>query len=321
MLLDLVKPKSNGTAEAVFSAPNTAKVRRCASWLASRIESARHAREDELDTETVTIEPALAELMLERNTGNRQCSARHVAHLADAITSGRWRLTGQGVSFSRSGRLLDGQHRLAAIVAAGVPAKMRVTFGEADDVFDVLDTGRARTAGQVLGISGIKNYNVIASMIRQLDAIERGYPANLVKIDNDVTREIASADQAALERAATMGVTARSHLHAPPTPLATGFYLIAKKSKNADRLEEFVERLSHGDMLDKRNPILTLRTMLTTGPLSGTTAKNEGGHGAKSRTAAITASMILAWNRWIAGRSAAIQALTWTLDKPYPEPE
>jgi len=55
------------------------------------------------------------------------------------------------VVFTEDGFLLDGQHRFAACALSGVPIEVPVTTNGQWGTFSVLDTGRGRNAGQLLG--------------------------------------------------------------------------------------------------------------------------------------------------------------------------
>jgi hypothetical protein len=62
--------------------------------------------------------------------------------------------------------LVDGQHRLAAIVEADVPVEMTVFTEVAQGAFDVLDTGKRRNAADVLAMEGEKSAVLLAAMVR-----------------------------------------------------------------------------------------------------------------------------------------------------------
>jgi hypothetical protein len=53
--------------------------------------------------------------------------------------------------------MVDGQHRLAAIIEADVPVDITVFTEVPDGAFDVLDTGKRRNAADVLAIEGEKS--------------------------------------------------------------------------------------------------------------------------------------------------------------------
>lgn len=101
-----------------------------------------------------TITPEIAQQYLERNLeNNRRLSTKNIALYANAMQSGDWQLTSQGISFNESGQLTDGQHRLMAIIKAGVPVKMYVTYGEPDESI-IHDRGRGRSINDVMNMSG-----------------------------------------------------------------------------------------------------------------------------------------------------------------------
>ena len=93
----------------------------------------------------VNVTPELACEWLAKNTRNRQIRRGHVKFLADQMKAGKWRLTHQGVAFGADGAVLDGQHRLEAVVASGVSVPLMVFFSWDADVFGVLDKGINRT--------------------------------------------------------------------------------------------------------------------------------------------------------------------------------
>lgn len=99
-----------------------------------------------------TITPEIAATYLQHNYGNRSIRRSAVKTLAEAITRGEWRITHQGVAFSDKGRLIDGQHRLSAIVASGRSVQMMVSRGVPDDSFLVLDQHIKRTYADVLEV-------------------------------------------------------------------------------------------------------------------------------------------------------------------------
>jgi hypothetical protein len=146
------------TVETLFSATSPAGTKEARGRLDTLLKTDQ--------TVTMTISPAMAELMLEHNTGNRSLSAVGVKTFAAAMKAGDWRLTGQPIIFSKDGALNDGQHRLSAIVAAGVSIRSDVRFGVDRSAFLATDIGRKRTAGDGLSIAGEKNACVTAAAIR-----------------------------------------------------------------------------------------------------------------------------------------------------------
>jgi hypothetical protein len=113
-----------------------------------------------------TITPVRAAEWLEANTTNRPLSRPVVRSFAEAMRRGDWLVTHQGVAFDVNGVLVDGQHRLAAIIEADQPVEMTVFTDVPEGTFDVLDTGKRRNAADVLAIEGEKNSIMLAAMVR-----------------------------------------------------------------------------------------------------------------------------------------------------------
>jgi len=102
--------------------------------------------EDGLIVDVTTITPEVAAKWLaSANVNNRSLSEKKVKRIASSISKGLWRLTHQGIAFYEDDRLADGQHRLAAIVMAGIPVQVMVTYGLPTAVSDSIDKGVART--------------------------------------------------------------------------------------------------------------------------------------------------------------------------------
>jgi hypothetical protein len=124
--------------------------------------------------ELEVITPEIAQQILSGNTDNRPAKPKHVKFLADQMRAGAWQVTGDPVKISASGRLLDGQHRLMAVVESGTTQNLYVARDCEEEIFSVLDTGRARSAGDVLATAGKKNSNNLAATAKLLYLFEKG---------------------------------------------------------------------------------------------------------------------------------------------------
>lgn len=124
----------------------------------------------------VFVTPDMAERWLESNTRNRKLNERTVKTYARDMGSGAWLLTGEGIKFSTEGVLLDGQHRLAAIVQTGVTVPMFVMRGVSADAQAVMDTGRKRTSSDDLSIRGEQNSSMLAATIKLALGVESNAP-------------------------------------------------------------------------------------------------------------------------------------------------
>ena len=83
------------------------------------------------------VTPKLAATWLSDNPQSRPLDEERVAEYAERMRSGEWneRVKGESLPIEHldTGRLLNGQHRLAAVVRAGVAVRLRVAvYGRKD---------------------------------------------------------------------------------------------------------------------------------------------------------------------------------------------
>lgn len=119
------------------------------------------------------VTPELAARWLKRNLKNRNLRPRTVARYVRDMKAGRWHLDGTPIRFSHDKVLLDGQHRLAAVIESGVTITTAVVVGIDPAAQAVMDTGRARTAADALAIDGEKNSSTLAAAARFGLQVER----------------------------------------------------------------------------------------------------------------------------------------------------
>jgi hypothetical protein len=125
-------------------------------------------------TSSVTdVTPEMAERWMALNKVNRNVRSVKVSQYAADMTEGNWLLTGEAIKFSESGRLLDGQHRLLAVIQANVTVQMFVTQGLPDNTQAVMDTGVKRLAADNLHIAGESNAAVLAAVARIGHIVDR----------------------------------------------------------------------------------------------------------------------------------------------------
>ena len=103
----------------------------------------------------MTVTPTMALNWLENaNSHNRNVSDAYAARLARDIKEDRWLLTHEGIAFDRNGVLLDGQHRLWAIVLADKPVRLYVWQGITTDALMAINNGKPRAAADILTLAG-----------------------------------------------------------------------------------------------------------------------------------------------------------------------
>ena len=117
----------------------------------------------------VYITPQLAQKWLDCNGFNRPFKKDVVDMYVRQIKSGLWRRTHQGVAFDDNNTLIDGQHRLMAIVNTGITVPMLVFMDEPKENFEFIDCGCNRSHLDTVRMSSrnetlrsIHNHTVIA---------------------------------------------------------------------------------------------------------------------------------------------------------------
>ncbi len=134
------------------------------------------AAQGQLRTVWMEVDPATARRWLENNFRNRRLDDDTVAAYARDMRGGVWVSTHQGIAFNDRDELIDGQHRLHAIIRAGMTVRMMVTFGLPSVIegremttMDAVDRGRTRSVADQLKIQhGIKDGSAIAQIAATL---------------------------------------------------------------------------------------------------------------------------------------------------------
>lgn len=127
-------------------------------------------------TRWMDVTPAMAELWLLNNFGNRKVSEDTVRTYAREMRNGKWLPTHQGIAFNDRDELIDGQHRLKAVALSECTVRMMVTFGMPSKVkgsrmtgMDTVDRGKPRSVADQLKIQhGMKDGTLITSICTRI---------------------------------------------------------------------------------------------------------------------------------------------------------
>lgn len=104
----------------------------------------------------IRVTPRIAQKLLDRNTDNpRRLYQPDVNRYASDMANGRWSSANgvEPIKLSRSGKLINGQHRLTAIVQSGITVDMWLETGLDDEAARHLDQGRVRSHADLARIS------------------------------------------------------------------------------------------------------------------------------------------------------------------------
>lgn len=99
----------------------------------------------------MVVTPEIATKFLKKNKkDNRHLREYHVASMAMAMRTHSWRNSPQPIAFDWNGNLIDGQHRLHAVIQAGVSVPMVIATECDPAVYAVLDLHAKKSAADLL---------------------------------------------------------------------------------------------------------------------------------------------------------------------------
>ena len=193
----------------------------------------------------VMVDPDTARRWLSRNEANRSLRGSQVSKYARDMAAGRWQLTGAPIQFAADGRLLDGQHRLAAIVKAKVTVAMFVVRGLPAAAQAYMDTGAKRTVADQLSIAGFKNSSVLAAGARLAWAWRMGrLSAPREAVSDPEIRAFVTAHPSLMEAAGFAARMRRAGLDIHPSVVCAAVWGLTEAGHDAERVEAFFQAMA-----------------------------------------------------------------------------
>jgi hypothetical protein len=267
-----------------------------------------------LHAEVLTITPEMAEQFLAKNTHNRNPKSSNLKKVVRALSNGEWKLNGEAIKIATSGAILDGQHRLLAIVQTGIPMTTLVIRGLESDTQETMDGGSPRTAADALKLRGEANFTTLAAVAKKICT----YNAAGLRAATGTSFTITTAEiLAAADSTPGIRDTARyaNNIAAGTgmTASIVGLLFHIFSAIDADDATFFFDRFHDGEMLAKGNPIYELRRTLEN-------VKSVRGEKSQTFIAAVT---IKAWNKFREGESVALLKFTagGATPEKFPEPK
>src|SRR4051812_23704453 len=224
-----------------------------------------------IETRVAMVSPKVAaELLAQPHVRQRPLRQGLVRRYAAVMRRGDWHLTHQGIALDETGKLLDGQHRLAAVVMSGMTVRMMVTYGLDADRFDVMDTGAKRTSGDIIKMAGFSNGPGVSAVVRLVIAYDElpdmawtGIVYQEATSSEHRILEVFEQDAERYEEAVRIGASMKGAMKSLlPSAAATWAYVAMRAEKDGGRnREEFVHGLLTGENLKHGDPRLLLRRM------------------------------------------------------------
>lgn len=219
------------------------------------------------------VEPAAAAEWLGKNRdNNRPVSRSRVRQYAADMRRGKWLLSNDMVAFDCAGRLVNGQHRLHACVAAGAGFLTLVAWNLPDESMLSLDSGRKRSTDDNMGVAGREYAKGVGATVRRIFAGARHgggadtRPYSDVEIDEFLAvhaRPVALAHE----------ILGRGQFKAAPLRAVVARAAICLKPE--PRLREFAGVLSTGLMKEGDEAAVLLRNHVMESCLGGSSARKD----------------------------------------------
>lgn len=107
-------------------------------------------------TTRILISPTVAKRILDdTKIRNRRINPVRVKYFVMLMKSGQFLCTHQGIALDIDGNIVDGQHRLMAVVESKCSVYMMVSKGVPFDTIPVVDCGQPRTLSHRLTLAGV----------------------------------------------------------------------------------------------------------------------------------------------------------------------
>lgn len=264
----------------------------------------------------ILITPAYAKELLQMNVTNRRVRKPALNAYSRDMKAGKWKdETGELIKISKSNVLLDGQHRLLALIDANVSLYFHVASDVNDDVFTVLDTGKSRGGSDTLQVYGAKNYTRISAIIQSYHVLKRGNlsfkltAGSQTKLTNHSILEMYIEKESFWQEIGKKADSWYNHFSKILTYSTVGSFYALFYDINPDQAKEFFDQLCIPKHYPKNPTIIILNKKLIEDKISNR----------KITSAYRNAYILKTWNSFRSNKN--IKILSYNPEKEtFPEP-
>ena len=280
-------------------------------WISSPVDA-------EMTSRVVVLTPDIAKGWLRHNTLNRKFSRNGARSLSTEMARGYWRENGESIVFDREGILIDGQHRLQAVLNSGHSYRCPVITGIEAVVRPTVDTGLKRSGAANLQMAGEPNSTALAATLllwkgyqardaRVMTHPQSGPPETRTSIPGimDYLSEYPGIRQAVTETL-SLRPAGQGRALVPSSEAALVWYAIVDSGAGKDRASEFVGSVLSGYNLNEQSPIVALRRRLIDHLRPGQRMDK------RERIALI----LKTWQLWSTGKTRRV--MIWSPDEGFP---
>jgi len=263
----------------------------------------------------VTVEmvtPTIAKMWLQMMPTNRSENQYNFEAIKSAMNRDKFVQTGESIKFNIDNELIDGQHRLRGIVTTNKAQELVIVRGLSREAFKYIDTGKTRTASDVLSIEGIEYSSRIAAMAKFIINFKSGrffvaasQNYKKTRINNSDISAFVSNNLEKLRESMEYGYNKHNKVISSSILSAMHFIL---EEKNSEAADDFCYKIAKGHDLADTSPIFQLRQRLI----------SDQRHKYKIRSLEKLALLCKAWNLYRSGKR--VKNLTWQSTEPFPKP-
>lgn len=218
-------------------------------------------------TQWVKITPTKARTWLENNFRNRPLKEDVIESYAREMTNGTWARTHQGIAFNDADELIDGQHRLHAVMRSGKSIWMMVTFGLPKEIegkemttMDAVDRGRPRSVADQLKIQhGMSKGVEIAAVCMSIAHLCN--PVRTRRLSVGETLQIFRAFETPVQWVVDHRVKAHG-LKQAGLLAAFAFAMVTETEDAGPQITKLYLQLTRGENLEEGMPMWLLRNFL-----------------------------------------------------------
>lgn len=258
------------------------------------------------------ITPEIAESMLARNTRNRKIRTRGVDQYARDIENGDWKENGDAIRFDADGVLIDGQHRLTAIVAAGAAVWCLIIRGLTTATQLTVDSGIVRPMSERFEFNGVNNSKTAAAITRRILMWQNGQKSNAGGNYQPTVAEMLEAWRTdPLIRSATeAAMQMKGRKQIPASVIGLTWWLFSQI--DTEECSTFWSGLYSGSELAANSPIHVVRERII----------KQNAQPGRVPESIYLAWTIKAWNLWRAGKhiSPNYRGFDFRVGERFPEP-
>jgi hypothetical protein len=257
----------------------------------------------------IRITPLYAAELLKTNNNIRPINKEHVQFLYKQMESGNWQFGNDAIVLDHNGNLVNGQHRLTALVQYGKPLEFLVMQTSNPKSIRIFDSGKHRTHSDVISKHAVKNLDTITAVTRGYIYALKGYKRfqNNIPITN-----VEFEDSFIKHQDDLLFITA---IRTPVRPLLSkivygfiSYHILDKYGKEA--LKEFIYDLGYGYKMygATQNAAVCLYNQILN-------SKNNKEQIRNDIMAALVLKTFNLWNK----RKSVPNSIRWSVLEPYPE--